>query len=54
MTVTELKERMQMMEEQGCGDCPVETWDPDCEEWATITCMIYGKGSPVRLYTDEP
>lgn len=54
MTVSELRERLQGMEAQGCGSCLVETWDPDMEEWATITVMTYGKEQPVRLYTDEP
>lgn len=55
MTVTELKERMQLIEDQGCGDSRVEIWDPDYEEWATVTVLTYkNKGSPVRLYSDEP
>jgi hypothetical protein len=54
MTVTELKERMQLLEDQGCGDSRVETWDPNSEGWETITSMVYAKGCPVKLYTDEP
>jgi hypothetical protein len=54
MTVTELKEHMQLLEDQGCGDSRVETWDLNSEGWETITSMVYAKGCPVKLYTDEP
>ena len=54
MTVKELKERMQLLEDQGCGNLDVLTWDPDMENWEPVTSMTYGKELPVKLYTGEP
>ena len=53
MTVSEMKDRMDMLEKQGFGEYAVESWDPDIEEWHEVTCLTYGVGSPVRIYTDE-
>ena len=53
MNVKELKERMQLLEDMGFGDSEVLAYDPEIEECAPVTGMIYGKGMPVELFTDE-
>lgn len=53
MTVKELIERLTLISDQGCGDSDVMIFDPDSEQWETITCMTYKHGFPVYVYSDD-
>jgi len=54
MTVDDLIERLQTIKKFGHGDDVIEAFDPDAEEWLPISCLTYGEGDPVRIYTDDP
>ena len=53
MTVNDLIERLENIKKYGHGDEEIQAWDPDTEEWESVTCLVYGGGDPVRIYTDE-
>lgn len=55
MKVNDLIERLQGISDQGYGDSEAQAWDPDSEEWESVTGMTYAGGTgQVRIYTDEP
>lgn len=54
MTVNGLIERLEHIRKFGHGEDEVQAWDPDSEQWETVTVLTYGGGEPVKIYTDEP
>lgn len=54
MTVTELKEMLETLEEEGHGEDIVRIWDADSEDFAAVTSCIYSGGKDsVVLYCDS-
>lgn len=50
MTVTELRETLEVIESQGCGEENVAAWNPDAGRWETVTKLTYGKRQYTRLH----
>lgn len=49
-----VKDLIQMLLDAGMDE-RVYIWDPDSEQWTTVTGMTYGgEDNVVRLYCDEP
>jgi len=42
------------IENFGLGNDEIQAWDPDSEQYKSVTWMTYGGEEPVKLYTDEP
>jgi len=53
MTVTELRQNLQDLEDEGYGGCEVETWDFEFEKWRPLINISYGKGITVRFHAEE-
>jgi hypothetical protein len=54
MTVNDLIERLVSIKKYGHGDDEIQAWDPDSEQYEGVTCLTYGGGEPVKIYTDDP
>ena len=53
MNVKELAEKMNDLANQGYGEAIVKIWEPNTDNWETITVFVFDK-SEVNFYTDEP
>lgn len=54
MTVNDLIERLENIKKFGHGDDEIKAFDPDSDQYESVTGLTYGGNEPVKIYTDEP
>lgn len=52
MTIIELRDMLDKIIHDECGDNEIQVWDSDENEWSSITCITFGKTEPAQIYSD--
>ena len=54
MSVNELIKKLENLRESGYGECEVQIYDYDSDDWEAISCFTYGTThEPIQLYSDD-